>query len=337
MEDLISAYCPIAQVAAALHGVKIHAALITLIVDRPYLSLRHMSIELWDNEFKRLTPWDAILIRIARWQINRSKRKSINAGYPEIAAYVRDYIGIDIALYGYWEIDSLKALELICLRYGLRNTFVDIGANIGTYSLALGRNFSNVMAFEPNPETHSLLSHNLKFNLACNYLASQIALGDKSCSGSLSVTKSNRGGATLLHCNHKCDENVTVKVETLDGFLERHDRNCEKTIVDLIKIDVEGFESDVIEGAIDTIRSHQPLIAFEWSSSSRNNHSHVQILEDLGYEFFLTKRCNRHSLEIKSLWAKKGCMSLCPIKKEKLTKVSHHINLVIAIPLKRMR
>ena len=277
-----------------------------------------------------------MLIRIARWQLNRSRKKSLKAGYPEIAAYARDYIGTDIALYGYWEIQSLKALELICLRYDLHGTFVDVGANIGAYSLGLGKNFANTIAFEPNPETHSLLSHNLRFNLDCKYQVSQLALGNRSYLANISVIKSNRGGASLLPCNHECYETTEVRVETLDNVLEADIGINEKTTIDLIKIDVEGFEADVIEGAIETIKNHQPVVAFEWSENSRASHGHVKILEDLGYKFFLTKLRHGYWLEIASLGSKKGCISLSPIQGEKLAQTKHHINLVIAIPSKHI-
>ena len=100
-----------------------------------------MRLRLWDQSFKQLAPWDAILIKIARWQLHRTRQNSITANYPEIAAYSRDYIGTDIALYGYWEIHSLKTLEILCQRYNLCDTFIDIGANIGAYSLGLGKIF----------------------------------------------------------------------------------------------------------------------------------------------------------------------------------------------------
>lgn len=293
-----------------------------------------MRIKLYDENFKRLTLCDAVLIRIARWQLNRSRQKSLETSYPEIAAYARDYIGADIALYGYWEIQSLKALELICLRFGLHGTFVDIGANIGAYSLALGKSFANIIAFEPNPETHSLLSHNLKFNLDCDYVASQLALGDGSYLAKISTTKANRGGASILPCNYERGEITEVRVETLDSVLETDIGLCEKTAIDLIKIDVEGFEADVIQGAIKTIKDHRPVVAFEWSGCSRVSHSHVKILEELGYRFFLPKRSRWRWLEIASLGSKKGCMSLCPFKGERLKQIKYHINLVIAIPLK---
>ena len=298
---------------------------------QPLLEIQ-MRLKLWDQSFKQLTPWDAILIKVARWQLDRAKRKSLNANYPEIAAYTRDYIGTDIALYGYWEIDSLKTLEILCKRYSLRDTFIDIGANIGAYSLGLGKTFSNIIAFEPDPETHSLLSHNLKFNLDCAYSSNQLALGNREYNTKLRVTKSNRGGASLMYNDHECDEIVKVKVETLDNFLERGQVDQETQNIDLIKIDVEGFESDVIQGAVNTIKYQQPIVAFEWSTQSLENHGHTKILEDLGYKFFLTKK--EHWLKNAISGRKKSCINLCPIKREDLNQTKHHINLVIALPSK---
>ena len=291
-----------------------------------------MRLKLWDQSFKQLTPWDAILIKLARWQLSRTRQKSIIANYPEIAAYTRDYIGMDISLYGYWEIHSLKTLEILCQRYSLCDTFIDIGANIGAYSLGLGKNFSNIIAFEPDPETHSLLSHNLRFNLDCAYSSNQLALGNRKYNTKLKLMKSNRGGASLMQNDSECDKVVNVEVETLDNFLKKDQAEQKTKNIDLLKIDVEGFESDVIQGAVNTIKDHQPIVAFEWSNQSLENHSHTKILDDLGYKFFLTKK--EHWLKTAMSDKKRGCISLCPIERDKLNQKKQHINLVIALPSK---
>ena len=134
-----------------------------------------------------------------------------------------------------------------------------------------------------------------------------------------------------MHNDSKCDKIVNVEVETLDNFLKKNRVEQEARNIDLLKIDVEGFESDVIQGAVNTIKDHQPIVAFEWSNQSLENHSHTKILDDLGYKFFLTKK--EHWLET-AMSGKKGCVSLCSIEREKLTQTKHHINLVIALPSK---
>ena len=118
--------------------------------------------------------------------------------------------------------------------------FIDVGANIGAYTiLASAEINSRVIAIEPLPVTFNNLLENISINnVTKNVKALNIGLG--SCKGKLSFTKSHD---TL---NHVATENekdiIELEVQTLDSL-------CLKEIPLLIKIDVEGYESKVLEGA----------------------------------------------------------------------------------------
>lgn len=127
--------------------------------------------------------------------------------------------------------------------------FIDIGANVGSYTiLASAHAGAETISFEPVPSTFSRLVNNISINqLHNNVKAFNIALG--SAKGSIDFT---HAFDTVNHVEMMSGEN-TIKVElnTLDAILR------DNQFPALIKIDVEGFETEVIKGATKTLRSDQ--------------------------------------------------------------------------------
>jgi len=126
--------------------------------------------------------------------------------------------------------------------------FVDVGANIGSYSiLAATCKGVNVLAFEPIPSTFSDLQKNIKLNSLDNQIkAMNIGLADQnstiSFSSNLDVTNH------VILKNDKNYPSIEVDVFTMDNVLN-------EKFPTVIKIDVEGYESQVINGAKKTINN----------------------------------------------------------------------------------
>ncbi|GBG00148.1 hypothetical protein Rsub_12839 [Raphidocelis subcapitata] len=134
-----------------------------------------------------------------------------------------------------------------------RGLFVDVGANFGWYSLLAGAMGCSVIAFEPVPQFRAFF----EYNVARNGLAHKIQIRPAAAvahpgRGNYTVVVPQRGiwgtagidGANIDHLidNEGEYERVRVSGESLDQVLaDRH--------VDLLKVDVEGFEPDVIQGA----------------------------------------------------------------------------------------
>ncbi|MGY4535760.1 FkbM family methyltransferase [Mucilaginibacter sp. UYNi724] len=124
--------------------------------------------------------------------------------------------------------------------------FIDIGANIGSYTmLASAEAGANTIAIEPIPQTFGYLTQNIALNNIGNKAtALNIGLGKEK--GVLKFTKTYD---TANHVATDADTDVIkVNVDTLDNILNG------KTPV-LLKIDVEGFESEVLNGAANTLKS----------------------------------------------------------------------------------
>lgn len=138
---------------------------------------------------------------------------------------------------------------------------VDAGANIGCHSISYANmnKDAEVWAFEPQKSVFDVLTHNIKVNGLENRVhAFQHGLGHKEASLSLcsldEVYDSNRkgfsrGGVKIGEGGEKLD------IKTLDSF--------NLPGLDFMKIDVEGAEGLVIEGAAKTIEKYRPIIFFE--------------------------------------------------------------------------
>lgn len=133
------------------------------------------------------------------------------------------------------------------LLHFLRNTeenkdefFIDIGANIGSYTvLAAGVTKTETCSIEPIPSTYQKLQKNIQVNNLENKVRSlNIGLGSKK--GILQFTKSLDTVNHVVTSQTPLEQRVDVSVEKLDEVVTK--------IPILVKIDVEGFETEVIEG-----------------------------------------------------------------------------------------
>ena len=134
-------------------------------------------------------------------------------------------------------------------------TIFDVGANIGmTVAMAkLIRPDATVYCFEPDPQAYDFLIKNLASNNLTNCLPAQVALSDRT--GKLSFFN-NPTSASASHLVEDATAGIIVDVMTLDQVVEAH----RVKQIDLIKIDVEGFEADVLRGAECSLRAFRPIV-----------------------------------------------------------------------------
>lgn len=135
----------------------------------------------------------------------------------------------------------------LIIQYTHKNSFVmDIGANIGTHAIPVSKHVKRVVAFEPNEYNFDLLTKNCAETGCKNISCNNIALG----------SDTYRGGTSFDYGKTKMSGGTDVIVTSLDnikGFPS----------VDFIKIDVEGMEPDVLEGASGTIAYYKPHLLIE--------------------------------------------------------------------------
>jgi len=180
------------------------------------------------------------------------------------------------------------------LRAALRpgDIFVDVGANVGTYSLmgaSLVGHGGRVLAFEPIPATRMRLEKNVSLNDVPQLRILPNGLGAEPGSTTFHVADGASGLSSRY--NDAGGTQVEVEISTLDAILQDHPAPR------LMKIDVEGMELEVLRGAAGLLRSEEaPLIVFE----AHLPHMHAagtdyaemrQFLADHGgYEIFALRR-----------------------------------------------
>lgn len=145
--------------------------------------------------------------------------------------------------------------------------FFDVGAHIGIYTLAMARAAGptgSVQSFEPNPPTFERLRHHVLQNELTNVCLNQTAVGSaEGCATLNAPMKENSAAASLLGTNMPARfeaRPTEVQVTSLDAYCRRHtfDR------VDVIKIDCQGYELQVLEGASNVLQTFRPRLLLEY-------------------------------------------------------------------------
>ncbi len=144
-----------------------------------------------------------------------------------------------------------EELEFLVEAYENDSYFVDIGANIGFYSLFLKHKLpqAKIIAFEPDPVNIVKLKKNIALNGYTDVAICEYALSTDNKSKQLMINiNRNRGGNSLLQPQktfNKSDTEVTVKVECKTLFDALKENAVKK--VSALKIDIEGFEYPVLK------------------------------------------------------------------------------------------
>lgn len=168
------------------------------------------------------------------------------------------------------------------------STAIDVGANQGFFAYALAEVAGRVVAFEPNPD-YALFS---RIMLRGRAEVHRLAISNKSGKATFHVPVSKEG--VVLHLAGSLDDTHTrlfakvrhydVEIRTLDDF--------GFTNVGFIKVDVEGTERDVLDGARTIIMRDRPALVLELLSGTHADPGAVTkgICDDFGYEAFLVTR-----------------------------------------------
>jgi len=147
---------------------------------------------------------------------------------------------------GIYDYDNIMFIKDYYKKF--KGSFFDVGSNIGVYSVLISEEINvNIYAFEPHPETYTLLKENLKINLRNNVYAENVALGNYN--GIVHFSNSPYSSVNKVMINSGSD-GITVNHISLDEFIF-----INKIIPDIVKIDVEGYEAEVIEGLKNNISS----------------------------------------------------------------------------------
>ncbi len=205
---------------------------------------------------------------------------------------IHDYVG-HFLFFGFRDIAQERLIELS----NPGNVVIDVGTNIGSSLLQFAKKIGSkgrVYGFEPDPFNYKKCLKNVSLNKFQNIEISNIGLGNESGKFSLIVdTESNRGGNRISFDKKTNKATTQIEVRKLDDWVSS--KNIER--VDLIKIDVEGFELKVLQGGRNLIEQFKPKLFIEIDDNNLravgdSAKKLISFLEDLNY-----KSINAVSLE----------------------------------------
>jgi len=167
--------------------------------------------------------------------------------------------------------------------------FIDVGANIGRYTVGLAENFDKVYAFEPVRETFVTLEKNIHLNGLENVTAIQIGLWN--CSDEKEISIGIHKGLSSIVISLPHSQTQKIVVDTCDSIAESLDIHD----VSLVKIDAEGAEVEIIDGMEKLLLRDSPRVIVEVKSMNRKKVP--MMLKRLGYTL-IEVRGENHLFEI---------------------------------------
>ena len=170
------------------------------------------------------------------------------------------HISRQIAEHGEWESYETQLL-LAHLFPGA--VFVDVGANIGYYSIiasSLVGDRGRVFAFEPEQDNYTLLKNNVELNTLSNVTAVRGALSDHKGGGYIYLNEENRGDHQIYQQSGHSQARASQHIQLFNGaqFLT----GCEPPVsrIDFLKVDTQGAEAVVMAGLLPLLKASLPDI-----------------------------------------------------------------------------
>jgi FkbM family methyltransferase len=181
-----------------------------------------------------------------------------------------------------------KVFEPETIKFIINNVghgdIIHAGTFFGDFLPALSLSMTGnsiLWAFEPNPENFRCAQITILLNDLKNVKISNDALGDRSKKANLLVKSDNGlnlGGASKIIDSPPKENSIEVNIVRLDDVIDAH-RN-----ISILQIDVEGFEQQVLDGGMDTIKRNKPVLILEDNNGIINNQWFISNILSLGYE-----------------------------------------------------
>lgn len=159
------------------------------------------------------------------------------------------------------------------------DTFLDIGSNIGLYSLIAAKHGVSSHAIDPTPEVIKRVRHNAELNgVADRVVAYQYAIWNTNDTMSFSLKDTPQTNALSTVQDTGASREIDVPTITLTDFCHQED-----IIPDVVKIDVEHAGHGVLKGGMDVLAQNQPSIVMEIHDDSEET-AFYKVVEELDYD-----------------------------------------------------
>lgn len=197
----------------------------------------------------------------------------------KIKADLEDWIQQNIFFTGAY--DS-KSVDFIKNTLDEGDTFIDIGANIGCFTLVGSQKVGGsgkVIAFEPVDIVSKKLEQNISLNNLDNIILVKKAVMDRKIPVRLHLARrDNLGMSSIQRHDAETGETIFVEAVTLDEYLDQENINDIK----IIKIDIEGAELPALKGMVHTLSKYKPILVVEVSPEvTRSSKKRLQVFDFL--------------------------------------------------------
>jgi FkbM family methyltransferase len=193
------------------------------------------------------------------WHPERHVTAQIQHGF-ELVIDLTDHTFRHLYFHGEYQPAVTRIIEQVAQRGQI---WIDVGANVGYFSILLSKLVGDsgaVIAFEPNPVTRNFLELSVKRNKRKNVTVYSCALGADTALAALHVPREPRsivGGhgrpSLIRHADIKETVEVPVEIQSLDSIVH-------ETKIWGIKMDVEGYETEVLKGAQNLFTRNPPAV-----------------------------------------------------------------------------
>ncbi|WP_338767946.1 FkbM family methyltransferase [Bernardetia sp. ABR2-2B] len=243
---------------------------------------------LFSYDYNRKKPIEA-LIRLLKWKQAKNQNQKLKYtfwGNRSIYCYP-DSTSSMWLIYSYF----YDKKEFVFLSKYLKNTdtVFDIGANIGIYSLWMSKFVEDgkIIAFEPDPKNHQRCKEQLLVNNLQHIVLEDIALADQNGILEFSIGKDMENHLLLNIKESKALNSIEVKSQKMDDYCQEENISS----LDFVKIDVEGAEKFVFEGANKLLTSQKiKCILLEVNQQQEKfdtgKKDVAAILREAGYSFY---------------------------------------------------
>lgn len=179
------------------------------------------------------------------------------------------YLDWMVYFYGAYEKHELYMLRDI-LKNKIKPVFIDIGANIGHHSLYMSGYSEQIHAFEPYEIVSKHLEMKILHNKIQNIHVHKVGLGKTDCELDYYAPKGPNTGTGSFVSSHAVENNEHFgKLKIVNADKQIAELSLDH--IDLIKMDVEGFEKNVLMGMSETLKRFRPILFMEYSSDTRNS------------------------------------------------------------------
>ena len=193
---------------------------------------------------------------------------------PATLAAITSYVLLEQEEWFEKELSFVRSL----LKPGM--TAIDVGANLGVYSLPIARLIGpggRIFSYEPGSEARALLESSCALNHFQNVEIIGLAISDSPREGHLTFAASSE-----LRALGKAGIGESVQITTLDVESAKRDWQS----IDFLKIDAEGEEERIIAGGKVFFEKYSPLVMFEIRAGDKVNERLLEIFPAMGYRLF---------------------------------------------------